>query len=63
MPEQQKPRALVLDMATNRVGEIRDTFTKDGRAAVWLRPRGGGREWTSFRDDVRVLPPRFGAAA
>ena len=54
MPEQQR-RPLVLDAAHNRVGEVRATFTKDGRPAVWMRPRGGGREWTTFRDDLRVL--------
>lgn len=57
MPEQPRQSVPVLDSATNRIGVVRDTFTKAGRPAVWLRPVNGGPEWTTFRDDLRALPP------
>ena len=46
------PRELVLDAATNRVGEIMDTVSTSHGDRVYLRPRGGGREWTTTLDAI-----------
>lgn len=50
-------REHVRDVRDGRVGEItqisRDEY---GRAVkIWLRPVGGGCEWTAAAEDVRVV--------
>lgn len=57
MSEDQKPRLLYRDLGTDRIGVIRDNFTKNGRAAVWLRPPEGGCEWTAYLADLLLYQP------
>lgn len=45
-------RGAFLDAATNRVGELMEVTLASNR--VWLRPIGGGREWSA---DVGCLRP------
>jgi hypothetical protein len=44
-----RPGALLFDTETDTVGELQDTQ----RGLHYLRPIGGGREWTATPDAVR----------
>lgn len=48
---------LVRDSATDRIGEIRDYFTKQEGEAVWLRPLNGEPEWPALVSDLRSPTP------
>src|SRR4051812_33043395 len=48
------PRARLLDTTTERVGELMDVTVASRR--VWLRPVGGGREWSADIGSLRPAP-------
>lgn len=50
-PESMRPGALLYDTATQQVGEYRSTQG----GLLFLRPLGGGREWSAEAHAVR--PP------
>lgn len=47
-------RELVLDAETDRIGEVMDRTGYGTSTLVWLRPPGGGREWTTTPDKLRL---------
>jgi hypothetical protein len=49
-----KPRAPLLDTTTERVGELMEVTGNGPYRRAWLRPIGGGREWST---DVGSLRP------
>lgn len=63
-----KPGAAALDTATGQVGEVQQVgpaydlgdpvSSRRERGTVWLRPRGGGREWTAQAGDLRPAEAR-----
>jgi hypothetical protein len=48
-----KPGAIVRDTRTARLGE----FMEQRGGVCYLRPHGGGREWTAPASTVEVVPP------
>lgn len=58
------PRQLVRDMATDRIGEIMPSPIPAGLCdgadtrTVWLRPVGGGKEWTTTPEHIQPIDPR-----
>lgn len=53
---QTERRELALDTATGRIGEITHTRRENGVVVeIWLRPRGGGVEWSPGPDNVRRI--------
>ena len=48
-------RPLVRDVRTNRVGEVMDRRNTSHGERIWLRPVGGGREWTASADDIEPV--------
>ena len=48
MPGAPPRGRLVRDTATDRVGVVMDVFYEGDRPVqIWLRPVGGGQEWTT----------------
>lgn len=58
-------RQLVRDIATDRIGEVMDVYCEGDRPVqIWLRPVGGGAEWTTKPEHVHpVHPVRDGSSA
>ncbi|MFK0233480.1 hypothetical protein [Streptomyces vinaceus] len=56
-------RALVIDTGTGRRGEVQPWpyYSECPPTSAWLRPEGGGREWTAPIDGLR--PARGQSAA
>lgn len=48
-------RPLVRDTATDRIGEVMEETGSGQNARVWLRPPGGGREWTTTAEDIQPV--------
>lgn len=49
-------RRLARDNSTGCVGEVMHVARVDGLATrVWLRPVGGGKEWTADAADVQLV--------
>jgi hypothetical protein len=54
----REPRRLAHDSATERTGEIMYITRVDFEPmTVWLRPVGGGQEWTAKYENVRLVEP------
>ncbi|MFJ5550513.1 hypothetical protein [Streptomyces sp. NPDC093225] len=55
LPEWLTFRALVIDTGTSRRGEVQPWpyYSERPPTSVWLRPEGGGREWTASIDSLR----------
>ncbi|MFF4387051.1 hypothetical protein ACFY0G_09745 [Streptomyces sp. NPDC001552] len=55
LPEWLKVRALVIDTGTGRRGVVQPWpyYSERPPTCVWLRPEGGGREWTAPIDGLR----------
>lgn len=56
MNQEAKHRQLVLDTDTGRVGEVMERTSIGRYERVWLRPVGGGREWTTDAAAVQPVP-------
>lgn len=63
MNQETKHRELALDTATDRVGEIMDTVDTTHGKRVYLRPAGGGREWSTDEKNVQPMPGKGETAA
>lgn|SRR3954463_6217916 len=51
------PRARLFDTTTGRVGELMDVTGSGDARRAWLRPVGGGQEWSTSVDSLRPAPP------
>lgn len=50
------PRAKLLDTTTERVGELMEVITTSHGPRAFLRPPGGGREWSTSVGNLRPAP-------
>lgn len=50
-----KPRARLLDIGTQRVGELMEVTGQDPYRRAWLRPVNGGKEWDTHVDTLRPV--------
>jgi hypothetical protein len=58
-PLEPPPRQLARDTATDRVGEIMHIARENGAPVeIWLRPVGGGAEWTTKPEHVQRIQPK-----
>lgn len=54
-PEARR-RQHAIDITTGDVGEVMHIERINHRPVeIWLRPPGGGREWTALAEDVRIV--------
>ncbi len=58
LPEWLRVGALVVDTRTGRSGEVQEWLypALSAPTRAWLRPVGGGREWTPLVADLRPRP-------
>lgn len=61
MNQETKRRELALDTSTGRVGEVMDTIDTSHGRRVYLRPVGGGREWSTDETDVQLVTGEYAA--
>lgn len=58
MNQEAKPRQLARDVRTDTIGEVMakaDEWEKGSHGHYWLRPVGGGEEWSVPREFVQLI--------